>query len=360
MAHPSLNRRLNDFLAGLYILRSEEELSQWILAELPNLIPGDNGFVGLHDPARKDTVHLRLQHPFTVPNFLLAMAESGANKNHPIWSEDPQGPKQLKRPKVLSQMMGALAWREHPLYREFLKQDQVHDHLTLDIGRGVGLKVILGVIRSRRGFRDNEILALEVLGKHFEQAFCNARLFEVRSLRPSCDNSFHFEPAMDIGHFMAFVNTHGPQWSLLLGKDVKAYVPLLTHWFSLCRDDLFRGMLESKVPNFIMEGPIGRIQLRLTRNWGGIGFLLLVHVESFSRLNNYGLSPRETEVLHWVREAKTDPEIALILGIGLHTVKDHMKNIRRKLGVKTRTEAARKACELGNGNPTGIGDLINV
>jgi len=52
------------------------------------------------------------------------------------------------------------------------------------------------------------------------------------------------------------------------------------------------------------------------------------------------LSVREQEILHWVREGKRDPEIAIILGISPRTVHHHMANIYRKLGVETRTAAA--------------------
>jgi DNA-binding CsgD family transcriptional regulator len=52
------------------------------------------------------------------------------------------------------------------------------------------------------------------------------------------------------------------------------------------------------------------------------------------------LTTREREILHWVRNGKQDPEIAIILGISLRTVNHHMANIRRKLEVGTRTAAA--------------------
>lgn len=52
------------------------------------------------------------------------------------------------------------------------------------------------------------------------------------------------------------------------------------------------------------------------------------------------LSKRELDVLNWVAQAKSNGEIALILGISLHTVKRHMENILRKLGVENRQAAA--------------------
>jgi DNA-binding NarL/FixJ family response regulator len=59
-----------------------------------------------------------------------------------------------------------------------------------------------------------------------------------------------------------------------------------------------------------------------------------------------GLSPREAEVLLWVVQGKTNPEIATILGISEETVKKHMKQVLATLGVETRTAASLRALEL--------------
>lgn len=59
-----------------------------------------------------------------------------------------------------------------------------------------------------------------------------------------------------------------------------------------------------------------------------------------------GLSPREAEVLLWVSQGKTNPEIATILAISEETVKKHMKAVLATLGVETRTAASLRALEL--------------
>jgi DNA-binding CsgD family transcriptional regulator len=53
-----------------------------------------------------------------------------------------------------------------------------------------------------------------------------------------------------------------------------------------------------------------------------------------------GLTPRESEILWWVTEGKTNREIAIILGRSARTVQIHLNNVYRKLGVETRTAAA--------------------
>ena len=51
------------------------------------------------------------------------------------------------------------------------------------------------------------------------------------------------------------------------------------------------------------------------------------------------LKPREDEILHMIARGYKDPEIAKLLGVSPHTIDGHVRNIYKKLGAKTRTEA---------------------
>lgn len=57
-------------------------------------------------------------------------------------------------------------------------------------------------------------------------------------------------------------------------------------------------------------------------------------------LTAYGLSAREMDICQWLGGGKTNPEIAIILGISARTVEKHMEKILEKLGVENRTAAA--------------------
>ncbi len=59
-----------------------------------------------------------------------------------------------------------------------------------------------------------------------------------------------------------------------------------------------------------------------------------------------GLTPREAEVLYWITEGKTNPEISAILDTTLHTIKKHNNKLFAKLGVETRMAAARLAMSV--------------
>lgn len=62
---------------------------------------------------------------------------------------------------------------------------------------------------------------------------------------------------------------------------------------------------------------------------------------------NTPLSPREVEVLRLVSAGLSNQQIAERLGLGLETVKTHMRHIMEKLVVSDRTEAAVKAMREG-------------
>jgi DNA-binding CsgD family transcriptional regulator len=51
------------------------------------------------------------------------------------------------------------------------------------------------------------------------------------------------------------------------------------------------------------------------------------------------LTPRESQVFHWLGRGKRNGEIALILGCSPRTVEKHVENILRKTGAETRTAA---------------------
>lgn len=62
-------------------------------------------------------------------------------------------------------------------------------------------------------------------------------------------------------------------------------------------------------------------------------------------LMKLGLTPREAEVLFWIAEGKTSPEIGMILNSSRRTVEKHSERIFEKLGVGNRTAAIRCALE---------------
>ena len=68
-------------------------------------------------------------------------------------------------------------------------------------------------------------------------------------------------------------------------------------------------------------------------------------------LENYRLTPRESDVLAWLGKGKTNRDIAEILGMSPRTVNKHLEHIFVKLGVETRSAAAVLASAVQNPQP---------
>jgi len=64
-------------------------------------------------------------------------------------------------------------------------------------------------------------------------------------------------------------------------------------------------------------------------------------------LGTYGLTRRETEVLHLLAEGRANADIGNELGLSPRTVEKHVEHILDKLGVKSRTAATRLVADAG-------------
>jgi transcriptional regulator EpsA len=58
------------------------------------------------------------------------------------------------------------------------------------------------------------------------------------------------------------------------------------------------------------------------------------------------LSARETEIIGWLREGKSNDEMGRLLGISALTVKNHLQRIYRTLGVNNRAHALARCMDL--------------
>ena len=71
-----------------------------------------------------------------------------------------------------------------------------------------------------------------------------------------------------------------------------------------------------------------------------------VLAEEFGELKIH-LSPREIECLRWIARGKEAYDVALILNISVHTVRDYLKSARFKLESATIAQAVSKAIQQG-------------
>ncbi|HVR35264.1 MAG TPA: response regulator transcription factor [Methylomirabilota bacterium] len=116
------------------------------------------------------------------------------------------------------------------------------------------------------------------------------------------------------------------------------------------KTDLRHGM--SVGADDYLTKPVGReellaaVEARLKRHAQQAKPVFKPNFDSPKPLESLGLTPRVAEVLLWVAQGKTNPDIATILDISEQTVKKHLLEIFNVLGVETRTAAALHALEV--------------
>ncbi|MBN1780769.1 response regulator transcription factor [bacterium] len=84
--------------------------------------------------------------------------------------------------------------------------------------------------------------------------------------------------------------------------------------------------------------PVLYLRSYLARNYKLPIFTGDLHPDLMPLLNRYQITKRETEIITYICEGKSNREIAETLFISLQTVKDHIYRIFQKTGVKSRIQ----------------------
>ncbi|GJI96710.1 DNA-binding response regulator [Duganella caerulea] len=113
--------------------------------------------------------------------------------------------------------------------------------------------------------------------------------------------------------------------------------------------EAIRHAMESGVRGYVIQGCDAGELIEAVRMLGRGGCYLspVAGRLQAEELQRAPLTRREAEVLQVLVRGSSDKVIARGLGIGVGTVKTHMKQLFRKLGASTRTQVVIKAMDLG-------------
>lgn len=130
----------------------------------------------------------------------------------------------------------------------------------------------------------------------------------------------------------------------------------ITMWLQALDSELSRHTEVPQAPRpLVVSGPDGTVTIRLMRQ-GQVRLLIFDesrHSVSHAALDHLGLSARQTHILSWVAQGKTNPEIGMILNISPRTVQKHLERIYGHLGVENRHTAMRVAWDAMRRNGVG-------
>jgi DNA-binding CsgD family transcriptional regulator len=258
---------------------------------------------------------------------------------------------------AISDLASARQLERLGLYREFYRPRGVRDQLA--IGLRLAGRTVVGVAcnRSRRGFRQEERLKLELVAPHIREAWHAARAVERAREGPGARSGLVAAEVVGLPpRGAAAVGARAARWLAEYfgpGRHRECLPAAVAAWAASGARELLDGVPEPRRPLVVERGD-RRLVVRLGRD-GDLTLLILeerrerVAPEDLLAL---GLTRRESEILAWVAEGKTNAEVAAIVGTRPRTVAKHLERVFRKLGVETRTAAAMVARQAVAAGPT--------
>lgn len=169
-------------------------------------------------------------------------------------------------------------------------------------------------------------------------------------------HTINAQSALDeAGQFVFSVNSHGNiVWSTDQVNKLIASNPDDKLWQRAELQPILKTWLDHKPDinsSLSVNTPSRQLRISLYSKTSNEEYLLKVldtdTANEVGRLQvKLALTGREAEVLLWISKAKTNREIAQILGASPRTINKHSENIYKKLNVDNRTAAASKALHI--------------
>ncbi len=358
MAEPGLEglHALLALLPALYVPADAEHFPQRLVKIIEQLLPTDLvGFTDadlLRDRATGAVSEADFDMTRWMPVFDAHVGE------HPLikhFQQNPDDPRVLR----FSDVIAPSDFQRTGIYNEFF----------LPLGRPyqMGFTVrasprrVIGVGISRRGpdFSDAECRLLAALRPHVLRAYQNAKaLTHQRKVLEACRHALDesgIGVAVQNGRVLWITE---PAQRLLFkyfpGVHRGTALPdALRHWLARRRPGHSAAEDGVAVPPLIVRHQDDQLCVRLLPGRSA-GEILLRFEEQLGssprRLQSLGLTAREGEVAAWLARGKSNPEIAVIVGLNVRTVEKHLEHIYARLGVENRLAATLHILQhLGSG-----------
>lgn len=357
-----LNRRelgtVLDCLRTIYAALDLEAFPRQVVAGLRRVVSAPFGSYNEIDRAAARIRYVVEPAEATVPHLELAVRE--------YQNEQPVVANYLRTgdgsPKKLSDFLSAQKLHRLGIYNENYRRTGVEYQMTfmvksLQRPSAPTIAIALDRGRSETDFSEHDRFMLNLLRPHVVTAYANAETVSaLRRTAPPAGgapetrrreiivlrtNGRHLVSPRAAYWLSQYFSESAPHGEALPGE--------VEGWWSRQVVRLGRGqaLMDPPAP-LVVEGEDTRLTVRLVPD--SPNDLLVLEEErtkvDYAALLRLGLTAREAEVLHWVGEGKTNPEIGGILHTRPRTIAKHLEKIFAKLGVETRGAAAARARSL--------------
>jgi DNA-binding CsgD family transcriptional regulator len=340
-------RTLLPFLADLYVLRDLPAFHTNLLATLPQVVPTE-----LTAYTEFDAHTQRLTGTmFPAPTEFAAIGPAFVRhiREHPLFAAYRQGRGSAVK---ISDFLTQRQFQRTGLYNEVYRQLGMTHQMAKGLPAPAPLVRSLAFFRDRKDFSERDRLLLNLLRSHLNQAYQNAETVtrlhqELELVRQGMEELQQGVIVLTREGRVQTMTTRARQWvGEYFGRAPggRGRLPeTLQRWLRQ-QQALRAGTDEVPAPRkpLVVEREGKRLTVRLLAE--AEQSLLVIEEQQTelpaASLESLGLSRRQTEVLAWVAQGRSNYAIGVVLGISELTVKKHLEHIYAKLGVWSRTEAA--------------------
>lgn len=345
-----------DVLRDLYAQTDLSGLRELMLRLVSRLVPND--WASFNEITRADYRSvLNIRMPDSVEIQKRAPGLLACIKDHPVMNVTPFGS------FAAHTMSDFFPWRDFQrttMFNEYYRHVGARYQLFFSFDGGQGALRGIALNRRHRDFSARDRSVLDMVSQHFAQAHANATRFQRMHLVTS---SLEQPPASAAEMTLTLQADHRVEGLSDLARAwIERHLGVTLHdgmlppeslrcW--LRREEDLRNrpdfLQEPRAPLRMAE-PMGAVSARfVARDTDGRMIVFLrsaVPESSVSQPTLPQLTVRENEVLSWIAHGKSNPEIAIILGLSVRTVYKHVENLFAKLGVESRAQAMVRALEV--------------
>jgi DNA-binding CsgD family transcriptional regulator len=335
-------------VAEIFTLRDLEDFRDHVLRAVAKVVPVD--VITYTELGLRGQPSVRVVHPAAIVATELMKIFDHYRHEHPLiqhFAEHPQA-----RVAKISDFLTTREFHRLGLYSEFFRKIGVEHQMVIGLPAPSPRMAGVALSRSRSDFSERDRMVLSVLQPHIVQASRNAVSFA----RVKHEAAMALTGLEEMGQGMVLLGPDGEVRLVtkLARRWLAAYFPHSLLRAKRLPDELQRwvkfqdksiavpGDIPTARAPLLVDGKEARLVVRLIPAADGQILVLQQQrtVITPASLKALGLSRRETEVLAWVSQGKTDASIAAILSLSPRTVAKHLEHIYERLGVENRLAAA--------------------